>query len=143
MTSTDRARLEDYNVSIQHFHDSLRGLDAAIEEALGRCEKERLACEEARLAYEDEQAKRASSHVSRCPARDAIEEQYLLAVIAYGDAVNNVRLRPRAVNETERQRIEQARTACNVAFKALEDHEQMHACTRARSARGSAKASAA
>lgn len=133
-----RTRLEEYNVAIQAYHDSLNGLDAAIEEALGRCDKAWLACREARMVYEDEIAKHGSSH-SRlpCPERDAIEEQYLLAVIAYGDALHTIQLRPRVPNEVERQRIERARNVCNVAFKALADHERKHRCGK------SAKASSA
>jgi hypothetical protein len=48
------------------------------------------------MVYEDEIAKHGSSH-SRlpCPERDAIEEQYRLAVIAYGDALDTIQLRPR------------------------------------------------
>ena len=108
-----RMALEDYNVAIQDFHDSLRGLDAAIQEALGRCDQARLACGKVRLVYEDEQAQRASTRSRfHCPEREAIEEQYLLAVIAYGDALNTIQLRPRVVNEAEGQRIERARNTC-------------------------------
>jgi hypothetical protein len=133
--------LEEYNVAIQDFHDSLRGLDAAIQEALGRCDTARLACGKVRLAYEDEQAQRASTR-SRfpCPERETMEEQYLLAVIAYGDTLNSIQLRPRVVNDAERHRIERARNACNAAFKALQDHEGKHECTRAWSARRAANA---
>jgi hypothetical protein len=96
------------------------------------------------LVYEDEQAERASPHSQpRCPERAAIEEQYLLAVIAYGDALNTIELRPRVVNEVERERIERARIECSVAFDALADHERKHRCTRARSTRKRAKGSSA
>ena len=136
--------LEDYNVAIQDFHDSLRGLDAAMQEALGRCDKARLACEKVRLVYEDEQAQRASTRSRfHCPEREAIEEQYLLEVIAYGDALNIIQLRPRVVNEAEGQRIERARNACRAALKVLEDHERMHRCSRVTSTRGRANASSA
>jgi len=37
--SMARMRLEEYNLAIQHFHDALRGLDTAIEEALLRCDR--------------------------------------------------------------------------------------------------------
>jgi hypothetical protein len=139
-----RMALEDYNVAIQDFHDSLRGLDAAMQEALGRCDKARLACGKVRLVYEDEQAQRASSR-SRfyCPEREAIEEQYLLAVITYGDELNTIQLRPRVMNEAECQRLERARNACRAAFKVLEDHERTHRCLRAMSTRGRANASSA
>jgi hypothetical protein len=50
----------------------------------------------------------------------------------FGDALNIIRLRPRIANEAERQRIERARSACNPAFRALEDHERKHRCARAR-----------
>jgi hypothetical protein len=133
-----RIRLEEYNVAIQAFHDSLNGLDSALGEALLRCDKARLACGEARLVYEDEQAKRVLPH---CPVRDAIQEQYLLAVLAYGDALGTIELRPRMWNEGEREGIERARAACQAAFKALEDHERKHRCARATSTRGRTKAS--
>jgi hypothetical protein len=126
---TGTMHLEEYNIAIRHFHDSLTGLDSAMEEALLRCDKARLACKEARLIYEAEEAKRASSRsLLRCPEWAVIEEQYLLAVIAYGDALNSVQLRPRVANEAERRRIESARNGCNTAFKALEDHERTHRC---------------
>ena len=139
-----RMALEDYNVAIQDFHDSLRGLDAAMQEALGRCDKARLACGKVRLVYEDEQAQRASTRSRfHCPEREAIEEQYLLAVIAYGDTLNSIQLRPRIVSEAEGQRIERARNACRAALKVLENHERTHRCSRATSTRGRASASSA
>ena len=139
-----RMALEDYNVAIQDFHDSLRGLDAAMQEALGRCDQARLACGKVRLVYEDEQAQRASTRSRfHCPEREAIEEQYLLAVIAYGDALNTIQLRPRVVNEAEGQRIERARNTCRTALKVLEDHERTHQCSRPTSTRGRANASSA
>ena len=139
-----RMSLEEYNVAIQDFHDSLKGLDSAIQEALDRCDKARLACGEARLVFEDKQAERPTSRSQfRCRERDGIEEQYLLAVIAYGEALNPIQLRPRIVNEAERQRIERARNTCRAAFKVLEDHERTHRCSRATSTRGRANASSA
>jgi hypothetical protein len=32
----------------------------------------------------------AARSLSRCPERESIEEQYLIAVIAYGDALNSI-----------------------------------------------------
>jgi len=61
ISSMGRSRREEYNIAIRAFHDSVTGLDSAIEEALLRCDKARLTCGEARLAYEDEVAERASS----------------------------------------------------------------------------------
>jgi hypothetical protein len=140
----ERTCLEEYNVAIQDFHDSLNGLDAAIGEALDRCDKARLACGEARLISEDEMARRASSRSRfHCPEREVVAEQYLQAVTAYGDALNSIQLRPRVVNEAERQRIERARATCSAAFKALADHERTHACTQATSAHVRVKAGAA
>jgi hypothetical protein len=140
----ERTCVEEYNVAIQDFHDSLNGLDAAIDEALHRCDKARLACGEARLISEDEMARRASSRSRfHCPERDVVAEQYLQAVTAYGDALNSIQLRPRVVNEAERHRIERARNTCRAAFKALADHERTHGCARAVSARGAANASSA
>ena len=126
-----RMRLEEYNLAIQHFHDALRGLDTAIEEALLRCDRARLVCGEARLLYDRETAERASSpSLQICPERQAIEERYLLTVIAYGDALSAIQLRPRIPNDDERQRIEQARSVCNSAFIALQDHERTHRCRK-------------
>lgn len=132
----ERTRLERYNIAIQAFDDAVKGLDSAIEEALLRCDKARLTCGEARLVYEDAVAERVSSRSrSRCLEREAIEEQYLLAVIAYGDALNVTQLRPRITNEAEREKIERARDACNSLFIALEDHEQTHRCCKSAKAR--------
>jgi hypothetical protein len=129
--SMGRMRLEEYNVAIQDFHDALRGLDTAIEEALLRCDRARLVCGEARLLYDRETAERASSRsLQICPERQAIEERYLLAVIAYGDALSAIQLRPRIPNDDERQRIEQARSVCNSAFIALQDHVRTHRCRK-------------
>jgi hypothetical protein len=139
-----RMNLEKYNVAIQDFHDSLHGLDSVIQEATDRCDKARLACGEARLVFEDKQPERGTSRSQfRCQERDGIEEQYLLAVIDYGEALNPIQLRPRVVNEAERHRIERARGACRAAFKVLEDHERKHQCARARSTRERANASSA
>ena len=70
ISSMERMSLEEYNVAIQDFHDSLKGLDSAIQEALDRCDKARLACGEARLVFEDKQAERATSRSQfRCRER--------------------------------------------------------------------------
>jgi hypothetical protein len=135
----EKTRLEEYHIAIQDFEDSLRGLNAATEEAGVRCEKARLACREARAAYEHEKPQSTPSPlVATCPERDAIEEQYGGAVIAYSDAVNSIRLPPRIVYGQHREKIERARNACNSVFKELEDHEREHKCTRARSTSGGA-----
>ena len=117
-----RTRLEEYHMAIQDFDDSLRGLNAATEEARVRCERALLACREARAAYEHEKPQPAPPHsFGTCPERDAIEEQYGTAVIVYGDAVNEIRLPPHIVYGQQREKIERTRNMCNSVFKELED----------------------
>jgi hypothetical protein len=131
VTDAERLRLEDYNVAIQNFYDSLTGLDSVVEEARLRCEEAHLACKEAQAAYEVEKVKGVPSHFSLpCPERAAIEEQYRAAVIAFGDAVDGIRLPPRITHAQELAKIEQARTVSNSLFKTLEDHDRTHRCRK-------------
>ena len=139
VTMAKRTRLEAYHLAIQDFDDSLRGLNAATEEARVRCEKARRACGEARTAYEHEKPQPTPSPlVATCPERDAILEQYGKAIIAYSDAVNNVRLPPRIVYGQQREKIERTRGTCSSVIKELADHEREHKCMRARSTSGGA-----
>src|SRR5579864_6624860 len=139
MSNIGTKHLEEYNLAIDAFRDSLKGLDAAIEEAVLRCEKALLSCGEARLAHEGEMAELASSQSSmNCPEREAIKELYRLAVITYGDAADKIQLRPRIANKDEREEMERAHDACDAAFKALVEHERVHKCTQAKSTRGRA-----
>jgi|HubBroStandDraft_6_1064221.scaffolds.fasta_scaffold219762_2 hypothetical protein len=82
----------------------------------------------------------AARSLSRCPERESIEEQYLIAVIACGDALNSI---GRGLRMKPNGKIERERSACSAAFKALEDHERKHRCTQAKSTRESAKAGSA
>jgi hypothetical protein len=129
MSNAERMRLEEYLAATQAFNDSLKGFNSATEEARLRCEKARLAWVEARTAYEREKVERARSYsLALCPELYAIEEEYVAAVIAYGDAANGIQLPSRIVDEQESEKIERARIACNAVFKALENHVRLHRC---------------
>jgi hypothetical protein len=134
MNNMERLRLEDYNIAIQNFYDSIRGLNAATEEARTRCEKAVVAYRAARRSYDGEKAEHMfpSPSLPHCPEREAIEEQYRSAVLAYANAVNSIRLPPRIVYGRGREAIEQARNVSNSVFNALVDHERKHRCARAR-----------
>jgi len=132
----------EYNLAIRNFHDSLNGLDSALEEARLRCEQTRRICQEARTAYERTKTQPLPPRsFPPCPERDVLEEQCGRAVIAYGDAVESIQLPPRVADR--REGIERVRRACNSVFEALEDHEREHKCTQAKSTRGSAKGKSA
>ena len=107
MNDTERTRLGEYFKATQAFNDSLKGYNSATEEARLRCEKAHLACGKARTAYERGKAQPSPSHsLALCPDREAIEEQYVAAVIAYGDALNIIQLPQHMVNGHEREKIE-------------------------------------
>lgn len=128
----ERTCLQEYHLAIQSFNDSLKGLNAVSEEARVRCEKARRAWQEARTAYEREKSQATPSHsLETCQERGALEEQYGTAVIAYNDALKDIRLPPRNPDGEKREKIEQARKVCNSVFTRLEDHEQEHKCRQA------------
>jgi len=132
----------EYNLAIRHFHDALNGLDSALEEARLRCEQARRICQEARTVYERTKTQPLPARsLAPCAERDRLEEQCGRAVIAYGDAVENIQISRRVTDG--REELERARSTCNSVFEALEDHEREHNCTRAKSTRGSAKGKSA
>jgi hypothetical protein len=123
-----RTCVEEYHLAIHDFSDSLKGLNAVTEEARVRCEKERRACQEARTAYERESQATPSHSLGTCQEQDALEEQYGVAVIAYNDALQDIRLPPRIMDGEKREKIERAQNVCNSVFMRLEDHEREHKC---------------
>jgi hypothetical protein len=144
VTDEERNVLEEYCFSVQGFHDSLKGLSSAVEEAWNRCEKARRACEELRTAREREKTQRnvPCSSVS-CPERYRLQERWAAATESYHDALSSISPSSKVLGEREEcERIERARNTCNYAFKLLDDHERTHGC-RQNVLKGSANAKSA
>jgi hypothetical protein len=136
--SAERVRLEVYNLAIRNFYDSLTGLNSVTEEARLRCEKAYLACKEARRTYEGEKVERVPSHsLLPWPEREVIEEQCRTAVIAFGDAVDGIRLPPRIVYGKEREKIERSTQRFQFSLQDVRISQRTHRC-RKRAKAGSA-----
>jgi hypothetical protein len=65
---------------------------------------------------------------SNCPERDRLVGEYLAAVNTFGDVVSG-----RASGRKVRQLTQQQKEGCQLALKAVLDHEHDHGCGKQRS----------